>query len=48
MFLEERLLKDGAYSDALEADAGELRTLMGLGAKQAGEIEGEVKQAAYK
>lgn len=48
VFLEERLLHDGAFTDALEADAGELRTLMGLGAKQAGEIEADVKQAAYK
>lgn len=48
VFLEERLLKEGAFSDGLEADAAELRTLMGLGAKQAGEIEADVKQAAYK
>lgn len=48
VFLEERILKDGAFSDSLEADAAELKTLMGLGNKEAAEIEADVKQAAYK
>lgn len=31
-----------------QADAAELKTLMGLGNKEAAEIENDVKQAAYK
>lgn len=48
MFLEERLSRDGAFTDALEGDAAELKTLMGLGNKEAAEIEEEVKTATYK
>jgi ERCC4-type nuclease len=48
VFLEERILRDGAFSDGLEADAAELKTLMGLGNKEAAEIQADVKQAAYK
>lgn len=48
MFLEERMGREGAFSDALEADAQELKRLMGLGNKEAAEIENEVKTATYK
>ncbi|EFN52285.1 hypothetical protein CHLNCDRAFT_139027 [Chlorella variabilis] len=48
IFLEERLLSDGAFTDGLEADAAQLRTLMGLGNKECADIEADVKQAAYK
>ena len=48
VFLEERLSRDGAFTDALEADASELKTLMGLGNREAAEIEADVKQATYK
>ncbi|KAL4434488.1 hypothetical protein ABPG75_000929 [Micractinium tetrahymenae] len=48
VFLEERLTKDGAFTDALEGDCAELRTLMGLGNKEAAQIEEEVKTATYK
>ena len=33
---------------SLQADAAELKTLMGLGNKEAAEMEADVKQAAYK
>lgn len=48
VFLEERLSRDAAFTDALEGDAAELKTLMGLGNKEAAEIEEEVKTATYK
>jgi len=48
VFLEERMGREGAYSEALEADAQELKRLMGLGNKEAAEIENEVKTATYK
>jgi hypothetical protein len=48
VFLEERLSRDGAFTDALEADASELKRLMGLGNREAAEIEADVKQATYK
>jgi hypothetical protein len=48
VFLEERLSRDGAFTDGLEADASELKRLMGLGNREAAEIEADVKQATYK
>ncbi|KAL4420333.1 hypothetical protein ABPG77_010238 [Micractinium sp. CCAP 211/92] len=48
VFLEERLSRDAAFTDALEGDAAELKTLMGLGNKEAAEIKEEVKTATYK
>ncbi|KAL4860244.1 hypothetical protein ACK3TF_000429 [Chlorella vulgaris] len=48
VYLDERLNRDGAFTDSLEADAAELKLLMGLGNKEAAEIEATVKQAAYQ
>ena len=48
VFVDERMARDGAYTDALEAAAGELRALMGLGAREVAAIADDVKQATYK
>ena len=48
VFLEERLQQDGAFTDALERDAVDLRTIMGLGSKEAAGIEADVKEKAYR
>ena len=48
MYLEERLSRDGVFSDSLASDAKELRFLVGMGPKEAETIEGSVKEAAYK
>ncbi|PSC73353.1 chloroplastic isoform X2 [Micractinium conductrix] len=47
-FLEERLARDGAFSDSLDSDTAELRRLLGLGNKEAAQIEAEVKTSTYK
>ncbi|KAL4522238.1 hypothetical protein Ndes2437B_g07974 [Nannochloris sp. 'desiccata'] len=48
MYLEECLARDNEYTDALEADAADLRTIAGLGPKEASTIENEVKEKAYR
>lgn len=48
MYLEESLARDNEYTDALEADAADLRTIAGLGPKEAATIENEVKEKAYR
>eukprot|EP00887_Chlorella_sp_A99_P004420 scaffold30.g4420.t1 len=48
VYLEERLEADGAFTDALEGEAADLRTLMGLGAREAAGVEEEVKEKTYR
>ena len=48
MYLEECLARDNAFTDALEADAIDLRTIAGLGTKEAISIENEVKEKSYR
>ena len=48
IYLEESLARDNAFTDALEADAHDLRTIAGLGTKEAATIENEVKEKAYR
>lgn len=48
MYLEEILSRDGAFTDALEADAADLRTIIGLGPKEAASIENDVKEKTYR
>ncbi len=48
IFLEERLAADKAFTESLESDAAQLKTLMGLGNRECAEIEADVKQATYK
>ena len=48
VYLEERLSRDGVFSDSLASDATNLRFIVGMGPKEADSIEGSVKEAAYK
>ena len=48
MYLEERLSRDGVYSDSLGSDASNLRLIVGMGPKEADSIESSVKETAYK
>lgn len=48
VYLEERLSRDGVFSDSLASDAKDLRFLIGMGPKEADSIEENVKEAAYK
>jgi hypothetical protein len=48
VYLEERLSRDGVFSDTLASDAKDLRFLVGMGPKEAETIENNVKEVAYK
>lgn len=48
VYLEEGLARDAAFTDALEADSADLRTIIGLGPKEATAIEDEVKEKTYR
>ena len=48
VYLDERLARDGVFSDSLASDAKDLRFLVGMGPKEADSIEQNVKEAAYK
>lgn len=48
VYLEERIARDGVFSDSLASDAKDLRFLVGMGPKEADSIEESVKEAAYK
>lgn len=48
VYLEERITRDGCFSDSLESDAQDLRFLIGMGPKEAENIEHEVKESTYK
>jgi hypothetical protein len=39
---------DGTFTDALAADLADLRTLMGLGIKEAATLETEVQEKTYR
>eukprot|EP00889_Picochlorum_renovo_P000843 jgi/Picre1/27873/NNA_000836.t1 len=44
VYLEERLSRDGVFSDTLASDAKDLRFLLGMGPKEAESIENDVKR----
>lgn len=48
VYIEERLARDGSYTDSLEADAVDLRTILGLGPKEAAGMENDIKERAYR
>ena len=48
VYLEERISRDGCFSDSLASDSKELRFLVGMGPKEAETIENDVKENAYK
>jgi hypothetical protein len=48
VFLEESLSRGGTITDALEADAADLRLAAGLGPKEAASLDNEVKEKAYR
>jgi len=48
VYLEERLFRDGVFSDTLASDAKDLRFLLGMGPKEAESIENDVKEKTYK
>ncbi|KAI8112260.1 hypothetical protein M9434_003584 [Picochlorum sp. BPE23] len=48
VYLEERLSRDGVFSDTLASDAKDLRFLLGMGPKEAESIENDVKEKTYK
>lgn len=47
-YLDERIARDAAFSDALAADAKDLQVIAGLGTKEAANIEDDVKEKAYR
>ena len=48
IYLEESLRTNGGFTDQLEDDVADMRTIMGLGTREAADIRSEIVSKNYK
>lgn len=48
IYLEESLRTNDAFTDQLEDDVADMRTIMGLGTREAADIRSEIVSKSYK